>query len=985
MPRYAPLPKINLDPRSESELVAAAAQRVFEASQATINDFSPGSPVMALLEGQAFAQAEFLQFANEFPEAVILDWIGPFLGAQRRTGAGSNVLLTFEIEPRDQDFIVFQGYEATTDPALSNGETVNFVTINPLVIPAGQSEGSVEAVSAFVGVNTNVAANSITRPITNLSGVTRIYNREASTGGEELETISEVKERFFSLIRRRNPVSAEDWEDFFTDALGVGCVVNVLPNRSEKEFYTYDQNNPFISFFLLNPGGIPLTNLQISSLENLIKWSLPIQYQGKVYPIELNDLDAYLEVAYSPDSNFSRDLLTVSKVIKDNLTSILLPNAVFPPNYQLKVNEIGSKLELSFIQSFGNSFDPTILKLTTYFTPNLLSKSNIFTNVLDFTTDNLVKKGDLIREDTGVESLLFEVLQDFSPTLGDEFYHANLGDLNLKVIKDLSPQRYLTGDVISVNGSLYVVKSSFLYSGSRTLQDLVNQGLISTEKLFSPFEVGSNYQATTSQGEYDPQIFEFNPGKFPVYEPQIPVSIPLNRRVGYLVWVVSRNFTRVQNTTSLGTSQNQGLVSQSSITPRTLRPFATYEIGSYVETPNPNSFLNSFPNPESCYLDLRQGFIKIVAIVNEGFTFRIEEGQTFKEVFDSLVESGVLKPVNIVPFIDCNGEGVFALEPFRYSTRFSIGEYVRFRPQGGFDSSELEKCIRQSETCASLDSSCKKLLERELPLPSYFLVTKDFTPNTTDVNSLIDQGFITPVSKSQFFPTYTVVCSQRETPVTEGCISNMLFSQGIIDSISQLIPGQVTELLDSSSIEISYYVWDGSNWIQSLSPFPKYRELFRYSPGDVASFRQRGTIFSYEATSHVTPITDIGVYYKGGVFLPTDKSETVKYFDPLYQLEDICLQNNKFFRVTRPITPSGNSTPEQLEISGEFQKIVTKAEGNENIYPRLDPQTSMIILGNAQIALRSKGSGETKRSFVWGKDINTVIGPEKYGKGTLAL
>ena len=50
MSRYAPLPRIELDPRTEAQLVQAAARRVYEASGGTINDFTPGSPVMALQE-----------------------------------------------------------------------------------------------------------------------------------------------------------------------------------------------------------------------------------------------------------------------------------------------------------------------------------------------------------------------------------------------------------------------------------------------------------------------------------------------------------------------------------------------------------------------------------------------------------------------------------------------------------------------------------------------------------------------------------------------------------------------------------------------------------------------------------------------------------------------------------------------------------------------------------------------------------------------
>ena len=129
MPGYAPLPSVELDPRTDSELVQAAAQRVYDASNATINDFSAGSPITALLEGQVFAQGELLQFANQFPESVLIEWIGPFLGAQRRTGSGAIVDITFTITPRDDQFDVFAGYQLATDSNLTNGESIAFVTL----------------------------------------------------------------------------------------------------------------------------------------------------------------------------------------------------------------------------------------------------------------------------------------------------------------------------------------------------------------------------------------------------------------------------------------------------------------------------------------------------------------------------------------------------------------------------------------------------------------------------------------------------------------------------------------------------------------------------------------------------------------------------------------------------------------------------------------------------------------------------------------
>ena len=213
MPSYSPLPNVELDPRNEAELVQAAARRIYEASNATLNDFSSGSPIVALLEGQAFAQAEFLQFANQFPESVLVEWIGPFLGAQRRTGAGALVDVTFSIDPRDDQFDVFPGYQLGTDANLTGGEQIVFLTTERLTIPAGQSEGTVSCISALRSKSANVGPGTIVKPLTSLAGVKSITNANAAAGGQNPELLSEVKERFFSLIRRRNPVSAEDWQD----------------------------------------------------------------------------------------------------------------------------------------------------------------------------------------------------------------------------------------------------------------------------------------------------------------------------------------------------------------------------------------------------------------------------------------------------------------------------------------------------------------------------------------------------------------------------------------------------------------------------------------------------------------------------------------------------------------------------------------------------------------------------------------------------
>ena len=119
MPRYAPLPAVNIDPRNEAELVNAAAKRVYDASNSKLNDFSAGNPLMALLEGQAFAQGEFLFWANQLPESVLIEWIGPFLGAMRRLGTASSTRLTLGFTPQLVQFIVPVGTEFATDANLT--------------------------------------------------------------------------------------------------------------------------------------------------------------------------------------------------------------------------------------------------------------------------------------------------------------------------------------------------------------------------------------------------------------------------------------------------------------------------------------------------------------------------------------------------------------------------------------------------------------------------------------------------------------------------------------------------------------------------------------------------------------------------------------------------------------------------------------------------------------------------------------------------
>jgi len=1026
MPRYAPLPNIELDPRIEAELVQQAAQRVYEASGATLNDFSSGSPIMALLEGQAFAQSEFLQFANQFPESVLVEWIGPFLGAQRRTGAGAVVQLTITIDPRPEQYDVFEGYQVATDPALTNGQSIGFVTTERLIIPPGQTTGEVNAISVFRGVDANVPPGSITRSVTSLAGITSVTNLTAAAGGQDAELLAEVKERFFSLIRRRNPVSAEDWVDFFSDALGAGTSVTVLPRRSERDVYLYDSNyvrsNPSVAFFVLNPDGTPITPAQRGALQNLLKWSLPVEFLGYVYPMEVDDVDIVIDLKYDPTKPYGQDLPALSQTVRNNLFAILQPNAVFPNDYEPSVTDIEGALTQSFPVTLGvtNQYtDPDIAKVRAYSVPKQIADSQ-FTDLTPrvFDTGFAIQQNDLVSEQTPTETLYYPALRSFNPVTNTKSYHVNTGDLDVELIQELTAGDYKTGDVISLNGDLVVVLADFTYTPNLTVENLRDARYISESKTFTPWGgPGTIYNPLNADGNYDPQIiaYEDSDTDFVVAWPKLPAAVDKNRRPGAPIYVVNRLFTVNENTTTLGNVQNDGSVATLPVPVRVLENGRSYSAGEYVRTTGVAELNSAQINQFNCYLDPMSGVKVVYGKALKDFTFTIDGTRSYRRVVDDLVETDFIETVSVVPFVDCQGEPLFSETPFRYTARFFAGEYIRYRPQGGFDANELERCVRQNESCPNVSGSCKRLLAKKLPTPRYFFALKDFTPNTSDVEKMVEEELISEVSASLFTYDYVVTMDKDTYPVLYSAdITTSLVNSGQISSNLDLTNGQTVLVVDELNESRGLYEYLNGVWTLSTATAASYRDMFRFAPGDVASFRNVSEVRNYRATEHVTPIMRLEVYFDNGVFVrETEASETVKWFDPNYHLEDVIYNVNNaalyFYRAISSFTPpvqrtvwNGQvleSTPRIEEIFGNLLKFVVEAECDETVASRLRDNASTIKLGTCQTNLMSKAAGAAVDTFVWESSAFAGIdpplsmtpgstfpyGPVDYGTGTLAL
>lgn len=1026
MPQYAPLPPIDLDPRNESELVAAAARRVYEASGATINDFSSGSPVLALLEGQAFAQAELLAFANSFPEAVLVEWIGPFLGAQRRTGSGAVVEIEFTIRPTSQDFVIFPGFQVSTDANLTGGQSVSFVTTDRLRIPPGEEVGRVRAVALLRGSFTNVPAGSIVNPVTSLSGVISVANPEAAAGGQDPELLQEVKERFFSLIRRRNPVSAEDWEDFFSDALGPGAGVNVLPRRSEKDIYRYDANYvnsaPAVSFFVINPDGSPLTTAQRSSLQNLLRFSLPTEFQGVVYSMEVDDADVAIDLAYDPNKPYAQDLRTFTETVRNNLFGILTPNAVFPISYDPNVSDIEGALATAFPLTLGTTnqyIDPDITGLRVYFTPrNLGAPSYTVVTPQRFVAGDTFAEGDVVVDSTGSIPAYYPVLEPFTPITADKRYYANTDKLAFTLIKELVPGEYETGDVIAVPGetsnTLHVVLAGFNYDGNRTPESLVQSSLVSAAKSFVNWTVGANIAVTGADNLYDPQIVAFDASDLDteVFEPRVPSFVPLTQRVGYPVWVAKQTFVVEVSTSDLGTAQQGNFVSKQRVELELLLEGNSYTNNQFVSSPTPEQFLTGVVSERSCYVDRLQGVVSIYAKVLTSFTFPILGERSYKSVIDDLVAAGILQIVQVTDYVDCAGRPLFDNKSFRYQARFQLGEYLRYRPEGGFDAAQLEDCFILAESCEDVTPACKRLLEANLPLPRYFQALVDFTPFSQNPDELVRRGLMYEVEPNVFRYDYIVRSDVVPAPFTAESLTQILISRGIIESAADLVPGQTALVRGPLGENLGSYFWSQSGWGIETGGIPTFRDLFRFAPKDAATFRNGSQLRQYEATQHVTPILDLEVYFDNGVFIRSTRPETVKYYDSRYRYEDVIYDftdySQKFYRVQRSFTPpeliltwvgEQPNTPRIEEVYENLLKFVSLAECNGRVFSRLGAQVSTNKLGTTTVNITSKSNTEASYQYVWeSADYATdptelsyspqtafPYGPVDYGSGTLSL
>ena len=942
MARYSPLPPVSIDPRNESQLVQQASQRVYEASNQTLNDFSSGNPLAALLEGQAFAQGEFLFWANQLPQSILIEWIGPFLGAMRRLGTPAVAQLLITIPPNNNSVTIPIGSAFSTNPNLSGGESITFITSQEYTIPAGETSIYIAVSSQYVGNIYNCPANSITvSSAINVNGL-QATNPKPAAGGSDVETFQEVQERFFTLIRRKNPVSSEDWQNFFIDFYGVGTQTSVQPNRPSQGSYNYLTDylkpNGQVSFFVLGPNGQELTSDQIARGQNVVNFSVPVENRGHVFPITLSQVQYNITLEVDANGAFGRNLRAVSLNFRDRLFSILNPGNFFPANVDPTVSDV----DAAFYSTFDapvRFVDPHIENSVAYNTPPLLDDgAALYTQVYTFTpSEYLLNVDDLVETSLPVPAY-YPVLQGFTPYSTEKKNQTIYGNLQLQQILPLVPGNYIQGQVgywepsNGGDGELHVILENLTIESQADVPGLITAGRVSTAKTYSSWSVGTTYFSTVVGGTaYNPDIvqYDYAANEF------IPSStVTVSKRPGTFLWVVAQNFTLGADSSSVTSAITQNLLSSVAVTPQELIPGNSYAAGTWVYTPQIGSGPDPVADPYYNYVDISKGVVDKYAYVNSAFTYNPNTPtETISVYFDTLTTQGIIKEIVVQ-----NSSG--SLPIYKYSPRFPAGTYLEYKPD--------------TNTSAQ-----------------YYIAASFFTPNSTNSADLTKELLIFPLyidstQKAEFLTYLQSSTSLVPTRMFRFWKGDRTFFRKGTNVLSYTATTNVTPLFD-----FHIYLTNGI-----------FVPTGEFLPG------------TFESESYIPYFNPSYVNYSEDTIVSAADRN-------LYRVMKAFVPN---LTVTNWTNTTVANTAREEEYEGNLLRYVNAYTCEQDILSQLGREVSAIKLGTAQITLIPKNKGRYTNDaerivFVWENSNSNAEVPElswftgttfpynppQYGDGTLRL
>jgi hypothetical protein len=348
---YGPILPLQLDSRNTSALVRAIQTRINLESGGELNDFTPASPLAAISEGQAFAQAELLYYLNNLPEAFSIQWLRQ-LGIQRRIGARALVDVTFYKVPGYNRVVVIP---AGTRVYANNGLAFRLISEIRIL----ESQDSVVGIcrSDKWGEVYNVGQNEINKIERNFIGLDFITNQESAAGGKNLETVSSMKQRAFEVLSRRNLTTANDFSNE---------IITLAPEASIVKTLTYEERYNLSSALSGNivlcvgdENGKELSETTLTYLIESIRNRVTLGTNISILPPEIVPIDLVIEVYYDPNEISGNIDLRADNILTA-MREYITPNTL-PLGSELSYQEILRRLyDFSFIKSV-NTLDVKLM------------------------------------------------------------------------------------------------------------------------------------------------------------------------------------------------------------------------------------------------------------------------------------------------------------------------------------------------------------------------------------------------------------------------------------------------------------------------------------------------------------------------------------------------------------------------------------------------------------------------------------------------
>lgn len=342
---YGPILPLQLDPRNTSALVRDTQTKIFLESDGSLNDFSPASPLSAIVEGQAYAQNELLYYLNSLPEAYTLQWLRQ-LGIQRSIGSKAIVEVSFiKTTGFTRSVVIPKG------TIVSTSSERKFILKSQVIISDTQTRASGIAESEKWGSVYNVPIAAIEKSNVNILGLEGVTNFTAARGGKDLESIDNMKAKAFSLLRRRGLISGEDYYNEVINLAPADSIVKVL--TYEERFNLNAETTGNIVICVGNENGEPISDQVKSNILSSIRKKAPIGITASIIGPIISPVEVSVSIEYDSE-RFTAGVDFYASRINSILSSAISPSVIglgSKFDYQKIFNSI---YDLDFVQSVAS-------------------------------------------------------------------------------------------------------------------------------------------------------------------------------------------------------------------------------------------------------------------------------------------------------------------------------------------------------------------------------------------------------------------------------------------------------------------------------------------------------------------------------------------------------------------------------------------------------------------------------------------------------